>query len=262
MGWVWPTDPSLLAPGLTFWWLILAFIKTEELICRALSLFFKYPGPMVCSCTKRVVNREWTLKKCQLIRTFLDLLSLTSPSNVSTGKKSFGFHWTVMEQSFGVFLNSGLCSPVALGLATTALSVVWPVMPGVSEEPYSYSQPGHPAPRYTAWHLGRYCSGSYGLRKELVCLWSVPFWPIENPLWVHLLDLGDRCVIVCHHQLCSWWVDWTHVSNGKCLQRMGDLGMALQLSLNQGENWWFSALHRTGSGSQIISPDPIQDCSD
>lgn len=53
----------------------------------------------------------------------------------------------------------------------------------------------------------------------------------------------------------------THVSNGKCLQRTRDLRMALQPSLNQGRNWRFSALHRTRSGSQIISPDHIQGLS-
>lgn len=31
------------------------------------------------------------------------------------------------------------------------------------------------------------------------------------------LAIGRRCVIVCHHWLCKWWVDWNPHIKSKCM---------------------------------------------
>ena len=46
---------------------------------------------MVDSCAKGVVNREVTLGAYQMLGTFLDLLSLTSRSDVGIGKNNCRF---------------------------------------------------------------------------------------------------------------------------------------------------------------------------
>lgn len=74
---------------------------------------------MVYSCTEGIVSREWTLRKCLGIGTFLDLLPHLAQQCGVLGTDSVGVGGTVVEQSFGVFLNSGVCSLITLGLATT-----------------------------------------------------------------------------------------------------------------------------------------------
>lgn len=87
MGWVSPADPSLLNPDQhsdDLFWLSL---KQQSTFVRLHHCCFKYSGSMVYSYIKGVVNREVTLGTYQMLGTFLDLLSLTSHSDVGIGKK-------------------------------------------------------------------------------------------------------------------------------------------------------------------------------